>query len=102
MDHQQIEKELITIRESIWHLAKEYKEDNQALLSILRTLESLHREIREQLFEPSLPNTRHTLYSMIRDMEESGGWPYIERMKLQNLLLKLQEKQINSEPQENQ
>jgi hypothetical protein len=101
MDSQKIQKELIVIKEDIRHLAKEYKEDNQTLLSILRTLESLHREIREQLFEPSLPNNRHGLYSMIRDMEESGGWPYIERMRLQTLLLKLQEKQINSEPQEN-
>jgi hypothetical protein len=38
------------------------------------------------LFEPSLPDTRNALYQLVRDIEESGGWPYIERMKLQAVL----------------
>lgn len=49
----------------------------------------LHREIRVDMFEPILPNTRKDLYSLLKDIEESGGWPYIERMKLQALLLPL-------------
>ncbi|MGH2413176.1 MAG: hypothetical protein ACRDEA_05710, partial [Microcystaceae cyanobacterium] len=57
-----------------------------SLLSVLRTLEHLHREIQEKLFEPSLPDTRNALYQLLREIEETGGWPYIERMKLQVLL----------------
>jgi hypothetical protein len=41
------------------------------------------------MFEPSLPNTRKDLYGLLRDIEETGGWPYIERMKLQMLMEKL-------------
>ena len=60
--------------------------DPQALLNLLRTLETLHREIRSNLFEPSLPNTRNDLYALLREIDETGGWPYIERMKLQAFL----------------
>jgi hypothetical protein len=49
-------------------------------------LESLHRQIRTEQFEPSLPNTRKDLYAFLKDVEESGGWPYIERGKLQTFL----------------
>lgn len=98
MDSQKkLEKELTEIKQKIWHLAQEYKEENQAILYLLRNLENLHREIRDQIFEPSLPNSRNTLYNLIRDMEETGGWPYIERMKLKDLLLKLQIKTIESD-----
>lgn len=67
-------------------VAEQCQGDSQCLLSLLRALESLHREIRTELFEPSLPDTRNALYQLVRDIEESGGWPYIERMKLQALL----------------
>jgi hypothetical protein len=60
--------------------------DSQCLLSLLRLLEGLHREIRIQQFEPSLPDTRNALYHLLRDIEETGGWPYIERMRLQTFL----------------
>ena len=53
---------------------------------LLRTLEDLHRRIQEQIFQPSLPDTRKNLYDLLREIEETGGWPYIERMKLQALL----------------
>ena len=66
-------------------VAEQCQGDSQCLLALLRTLESLHREIRTELFEPSLPDTRNALYQLLRDIEESGGWPYIERMKLQAL-----------------
>ena len=64
--------------------------DPQRLLELLRTLEQLHQEIRVNLFEPSLPNTRNDLYDLLRDIEETGGWPYIGRMKLQAFLENLQ------------
>ena len=60
--------------------------DSQCLLSLLRLLEGLHREIRTEEFEPSLPDTRNALYQLLRQIEESGGWPYIERMRLRTFL----------------
>lgn len=102
MDSQKLEQELTEIQAKIWTLAQEYKQDNLSILQLLRTLENIHREIRDQVFESSLPNTRNTLYNLIRDMEETGGWPYIERMKLKDLLLKLQLKQTESDTLENE
>lgn len=78
------------LKTSIWQLAQDYQGDSSALLSLLRVLEQLHWQIREKLFHPALPNTRHELYQLLRDMEENGGWPYIERMKLQSLLINLE------------
>jgi hypothetical protein len=60
--------------------------DPIAILTLLRQLESLHREIREEVFQKSLPDSRHGLYALLRDIEGKGGWPYIERMRIQGLL----------------
>lgn len=65
--------------------------DGLALLALLRLLEQLHRDIRENLFRNALPNNRQRLYGLLRDIEVNGGWPYIQRMKLQTLLLALEE-----------
>lgn len=81
--------ELADFRERIWTLAQTHQADSQALLTLLRSLELLHREICEQLFQPSLPDTRHQLYRLLREMDEAGGWPYIERLRLEDLLSKL-------------
>lgn len=59
--------------------------DGVALLALLRLLEQRHREICETQFRDALPNNRHTLYTLLRDIEVHGGWPYIQRMKLQSL-----------------
>jgi hypothetical protein len=85
-DIQAFNRTLQEMATAIRELARQQQGDSQSLLLLLRTLERLHREIREQLFEPSLPNTRKELYNLLRDMEESGGWPYIERMRLKALL----------------
>ncbi|MFN5513484.1 MAG: hypothetical protein ACK5CA_01680 [Cyanobacteriota bacterium] len=77
--------------EQVEALALAHRQDSQRLLIILRTLERLHRHIRLEWFEPSLPNTRHDLYRLLRDIEEEGGWPYIERGKLQQLIQHLEE-----------
>ncbi|MBE9078683.1 hypothetical protein IQ241_15505 [Romeria aff. gracilis LEGE 07310] len=63
--------------------------DCPALLDLLRTLESLHSEIRDTLFRDALPNNRQRLYSLLRDIELQGGWPYIQRMKLSAFLVNL-------------
>jgi hypothetical protein len=71
--------------QSIEQAAAEREGDGLALLALLRTLEQCHREIRETLFRDALPSSRHQLYALLRDIEVSGGWPYIQRMKLQTL-----------------
>lgn len=70
--------------------------DAIALLALLRQLESLHREIRDGAFQASLPESRHSLYSLLREIESEGGWPYIERMRLQAFLTKMQEEEENT------
>lgn len=75
-----------TIRET----AQQCRGDSLALLSMLRALEQLHTEIRDGLFQESLPNDRQNLYTLLRDIETSGGWPYISRMRLSELLHHLQ------------
>lgn len=65
--------------------------DTIALLGLLRQLEFLHREIRDGAFQASLPENRQGLYSLLREIETKGGWPYIERMRLQAFMAKLQQ-----------
>jgi hypothetical protein len=67
-------------------LAVDHQQQTDELLAILRTLEELHRHIREDFFQPALPQSRHSLYSLLMEIESQGGWPYIERMRLQDLL----------------
>jgi hypothetical protein len=68
--------------------------DSVALLALLRQLEQLHREIRDGAFQESLPQNRQQLYSLLKDIESEGGWPYIERMRLQAFLANLPQEAI--------
>lgn len=86
-----------TARE-IWELAAKNQHDTLFLLSLLRSLEAIHRAIRTEMFELSLPETRNNLYHLVKDIEEKGGWPYIERMKLRELLKNLQSQSQNEQP----
>lgn len=78
-------------------LANQCEGDDQLLLFILRKLEFLHREIREGLFQNSLPNNRQKLYFLLKEIEEEGGWPYIERMKLYELLANLSDEAVTED-----
>lgn len=71
--------------------AQTCKGQNLKLLALLRLIESLHQEIRDGLFQESLPQNRQALYALLRDIEADGGWPYIHRMKLQAFLANLLE-----------
>lgn len=82
--------QLQTIFEDIKLIADESSDDALQLLALLRQLEQIHRHIRIEMFETSLPKTRNDLYQFVRDIEEKGGWPYIERMKLEQLLKNLE------------
>jgi hypothetical protein len=77
------------ISAAIWQLAEQASDNSLLLLSLLRDLELVHRKIRAELLEPSLPQTRQNLYQLVKEIEEHGGWPYIERMKLQELLKRM-------------
>ncbi|MEY2858214.1 MAG: hypothetical protein RLZZ74_2526 [Cyanobacteriota bacterium] len=77
-------------------LAKENQNDSLFLLSLLRDLEQIHRQIRVNYFESALPQTRNDLYQFVKDIEEKGGWPYIERMRLRDLLQSIELKEIKT------
>ncbi len=85
-DSRQLEIELQSITTALRTLASRYRGNSRTLLALLRTLEQTHREIYEDLFQASLPSNRQELYALLRDIEEAGGWPYIERMRLRSLL----------------
>lgn len=61
-------------------------QDTAALLSLLRVIEQLHRSTFNDYFVPSLPNSRQELYALLREMEAEGGWPYIPKMRIYELI----------------
>lgn len=83
--------DLDKIADQINEIADRDRADPIALLHLLRTLEQLHREIQQGYFQAALPNSRQALYALLRDIEENGGWPYIQRWKLQELFANLAE-----------
>jgi hypothetical protein len=86
LDSRLLENKLQAITAEIRSLANTHQGNSLALLALLRRLEQMHGEIREDLFQSSLPDNRQALYALLKDMEEAGGWPYIERMKLRSFL----------------
>ncbi len=79
-------QELRTIANSVRALAQRYREDNIAILTLLRCLEELHQEIRDGMFQSSLPNNRREFNAFLKHVKDEGGWPHIERMNFQYLL----------------
>ena len=84
-------QQLDRIVAEIQEIADRDRHDPLALLVLLRTLEQSHREIQQGYFQSALPNSRQALYALLRDIEENGGWPYIQRWKLQELFANLSE-----------
>ncbi|MBH8576413.1 hypothetical protein I8752_26175 [Nostocaceae cyanobacterium CENA369] len=80
---EKLTEQLQTIATAVHDAAKICQGDAIALLNLLRQLEQLHREIRDGAFQESLPDNRQQLYALLKDIESEGGWPYIERMRLQ-------------------
>jgi len=78
-------------------LAEKHQQDSLVLLSLLRDLEQIHRRIRIDYFESALPQNRNALYQFVRDIEDKGGWPYIERMRLRELLRNLELEQVHTD-----
>lgn len=84
-----LQADLEAIATLVHATAWQYKDQCQELLALLRLLEALHKEIRDGLFQDSLPDNRQALYSLLRDIETGGGWPYINRMRLLDFLSRL-------------
>lgn len=93
----QLDEALGGLEQQVWSLAEMHVGDPDTLLKLLRLLERLHREIQEGPFRDALPTNRQALYSLLRDMESAGGWPYIPRLQLRSFIELLQ---MNSEPTE--
>jgi phosphomannomutase len=99
LDQDTLSTELNSVGQIVLHLVNASQNDPLAILNILRKLESLHQEIRINSFEEILPNSRHLFYPLLKDIADNGGWPYIERMKLQTLLklFDLQSSEVSKE-----
>jgi len=98
---QELLAKLKVLAEDIATLANEHQGEIIDLLAILRSLEQSHRQVREGWFQDALPSNRQVLYSLLRDIEESGGWPYIELGTVRSLLSQLREEQVHNQ-EENQ
>ena len=81
-----LQSELQSLAAQVWALAENCQGDSLRLLALLRILEGLHREICDGVLQASLPDNRQALYKLLRNIEAQGGWPYIQRMKLQAFL----------------
>jgi hypothetical protein len=72
-------------------LATELSGQPEALLTLLRRIEGLHRRIQDGPFRACLPEDRNRLFELLAEMERSGGWPYIPRLQLRTFLDLLQQ-----------
>ncbi|MGB3532640.1 MAG: hypothetical protein WBA13_03880 [Microcoleaceae cyanobacterium] len=88
-DLETLQSELELLQQKISAIASGAQGNGVALLKILRTLESSHRQIREGLFQEVLPQNRQQLYHLLKEIETEGGWPYIPRARLQSVLAKM-------------
>ena len=95
--NQDLSSQLQAISGAVKDVAQDCKGDVIAILALLRNLEQLHKEIRDGVFQENLPDNRQRLYSLLKDIESEGGWPYIARMRVQALLVNLSEEVSNEE-----
>jgi len=89
MELEKLSSKIQAITSVVSDAVQDCQGDTVALLALLRQLEQLHRELRDGVFQESLPVNRRQLYSLLKDIESEGGWPYIERMRLQAFLTNL-------------
>ncbi|WRH68458.1 MAG: hypothetical protein RSE13_09840 [Planktothrix sp. GU0601_MAG3] len=89
-DLQARSNQLEFLAEQVLILAKAAEGNPLDILAVLRILEQLHQDIRESLFQQSLPDNRQKLYHLLREIESKGGWPYIPRSSLKSVMENLQ------------
>ncbi|MEO1209062.1 MAG: hypothetical protein AAFX78_05925 [Cyanobacteria bacterium J06638_20] len=97
IERENLSPDLQTVANCIETTALARRGDEIALLELLRLLEKIHAFIREEWFQEALPENRQRLYALLKDIEISGGWPYIQRMRLRSLLAQLEESDVNPE-----
>ena len=97
IDFEQLPDDLKLLAQTAEQAAITRADDEVALLALLRLLEQLHGQIRDAWFQESLPTNRQRLYALLRDIEVNGGWPYIQRMRLRDLLNQLED-ELELEP----
>jgi hypothetical protein len=85
-DSQARSNQLEILAEKVLILAKTAEGSTLDILAVLRILEQLHQDIRESLFQQSLPDNRQKLYHLLREIESKGGWPYIPRSSIKALM----------------
>ncbi|MEB3308184.1 MAG: hypothetical protein VKK98_08560 [Cyanobacteriota bacterium] len=85
------QERLIDLLAGLEGLSQELAASPEALLTLLRQLEQLHRSIQEGPFRSSLPSDRNRLFELLQDMERRGGWPYIPRLQLRTFMDLLQQ-----------
>ncbi len=72
--------------DTLLRIAEQRAEQPEALLDLLRRIEHLHRSIQDGPFRSSLPSDRNGLFTLLSEMESSGGWPYIPRLQLRTFM----------------
>jgi hypothetical protein len=85
-DATQLQSDFSSINSLIQEIVEQSQGDVIAHLKMLRFLERVHQDIRELHFQPALPVDRHGLHNLLKEMEAEGGWPYIPKMSLRELL----------------
>ena len=93
-----VEAEVAPLLECLGRVATANEGDPLALLQLLRQLEQLHRTIQDGPFRSSLPSERSSLFRLLQNMEQSGGWPYIPRLQLRTFLDLLQADNLQGRP----
>lgn len=83
-------EQLADLERQILDIAHQHQGECSALLALLRHLNQAHQNVRDEFFYPALPDNRHGLAKVLRNIEESGGWPSIERFRLQAFLANLE------------
>ncbi|MCP9860148.1 MULTISPECIES: hypothetical protein [unclassified Cyanobium] len=72
--------------DALLRIAEQRAQEPEALLDLLRRIEHLHRSIQDGPFRSSLPSDRNGLFTLLAEMESSGGWPYIPRLQLRTFM----------------
>jgi hypothetical protein len=85
-DENHLQSNFSMIASLIQQVVHQSEGDVIAHLRVLRFLEHLHQDIRESHFQPALPTDRHGLNNLLKEMEAEGGWPYIPKMTLRELI----------------
>lgn len=85
-----VTEQLANLERQILDIAHQNQGESLVLLTLLRQLAQIHQQVRDEFFYPALPDNRHGLAKVLRNIEESGGWPSIERVRLQAFLANLE------------